>query len=303
MPHPYFDLDDWRKRLLTNAKGKIDETDAQDLPGLFTDSPSALVGIEYYRHLAQAKGLDLGPSLPVDRCAFGKGEPPERHLTKVHGLPYRPRSLKWPTDEFGKPLIFLAQYSFIDSFDHMPPLPGDVLLIFIKDMDVHIGIDFEFEWHKLGIDDLVMSAPQPAMKFPTCYGVRHRSCDFFDEPIAANVFKTLVKRTSLMNERPWFERLVMMALSSYRGMKIGGIPFWERPGEISKDVYSAGRFICAFNGVSVLNNFDYPYVNVRNCLNLDESMNSENNLLFCDGLILNFYLDGDGLINWFGQLS
>ncbi len=303
MPHPYFDLRYWRKMLLTNSKGKVDESDARDLLGVFTGSPIALVGIEYYRHLARAKRLKLGPSVPVDQFIFGRGEPPERHLTKVHGLPYRPKDLAWPTDEFGKPLTFLAQYSFVDSHDHIGPLPGDVLLIFIKDMYTHGCILFEFEWQKLGIDDLVMSTPPPALEFPTCYAVRNRSCDFTDESIATNAFKTLVDPTLYTVGHPRFHKKALRALSCYHGMKIGGVPFWNEPSEIPDGIQGAGKFLCAFNGVNVMDDYPYPFTNEPGKLSFYDSLNENNNLIFYDGLILNFYIDEKSTVRYFSQIS
>jgi|GEM_PF-2436013 len=301
-PHPHYDLREWRKRLLPNRDGKIDETEAQTMDGLFTGSPSALLGIEYYRRLAKAKGLDLGPSVPVDQFIFGKGEPPERHLTKIHGLPYRPKTLKWPVDEFGEPLTFLMQYSFVDSRDHMGSLPGDVLLIFIKNMYVHGCLRFEFEWQNLGIDDLVMTTPKPALEFPTCYAVRHRSCDYSDESMAVDALKRLIKRTPYMDEKPWVEKEVLRALACYPGMKIGGLPYWNDPSGLPEDFETAGRFLGAFNGVSVAFDSPYPFANVPESLDCTQSTDPSNNLWFYDGLILNFYLNDDGTVDDFGQL-
>ncbi len=303
MPHPTYNLRHWRKLLLTKSKGKIDESDARDLVGIFTGSPISLVGVDYYRHLAQAKGLELGPSVPVDQFIFGRGEPPERHLTKVHGLPYRPRDLAWPTDEFGNPLTFLVQFSFVDSHDHIGPLPGDVLLIFIKDMYVHGCILFEFEWQKLGIDDLVMSAPPPALEFPTCYAVRNRSFDFTDESIATNAFKTLVDPTLYAQGNLRFQKRAIRALACYRGMKIGGVPFWNEPSQIPDGVQGAGKFLCAFHGVSVMDDSPYPFVNEPKALGFYDSISEKNNLVFYDGLILNFYLGKNGSVDYFSQLS
>jgi hypothetical protein len=59
---------------------------------ILCDSPISVVAVEHYRAKAAASG-DLGPSVPVDKFVFGKGEPPQRHLTKVNGLPYRPAGL------------------------------------------------------------------------------------------------------------------------------------------------------------------------------------------------------------------
>ena len=138
MSHPEFDLDHWRTTLMPDSRVQSEPSLPPLQDALFSDSPISVVIAEHYRRLAIAGGAALGPRLPVDRFVFGRGEPAERHLTKVNGLPYRPRSRPWPHDFTGRPMTFLAQLSFVDSSDHMNPLPGDVMLIFMRTMRAHL---------------------------------------------------------------------------------------------------------------------------------------------------------------------
>lgn len=59
------------------------------------------------------------------------GEPDERYLTKIGGLPFLPKEYPWPERSSGNPQPFIGQLSFVDSMDVLPcRLPGDVLLFF-----------------------------------------------------------------------------------------------------------------------------------------------------------------------------
>src|SRR5262249_20248728 len=143
---------------------------------------------------------DLGLSVTVDRFVFAKGEPPEQHQTRINGLPYRPANAPWPHDEDGKPLVFFAQFYFGDSRDHVANLPGDVLVIFVRqcrtitDMILPaFGYPLAFEWYSLGLHQVCSASeciPSP-FGFPVCYGVRHRSVDFLEES-NVNIFERIV---------------------------------------------------------------------------------------------------------------
>jgi hypothetical protein len=91
---------------------------------------------------------EWGRSVPVDVFVMAQGEPENRYATKIAGLPYRPANLGWPLDEAGDPLLFLAQFNFLDSRDIVPDLPNELLLIFI-------GNDgsLRFEWQPLGLEE------------------------------------------------------------------------------------------------------------------------------------------------------
>ena len=63
---------------------------------------------------------------PSDYFIWASGEPSNRAMTKLGGIPYMPASLSWPHRE-GTAGDFYAQLNFMDSKDLVPALPGDVL--------------------------------------------------------------------------------------------------------------------------------------------------------------------------------
>jgi hypothetical protein len=296
MSHPTFDVDLWRTRLLTNFGEKIDESQIYERLRWPMDSPIAILVWEYFRNKALASGLKLGRKIPVDQFTFGRGEPPERHLTKLHGLPYRPRTLPWPTDKDGIPLTFLAQYSFVDSRDHMKELPGDVLLIFIRNPESWLV----FEWHRLGIEDLVMETPAPRMRFPICYGVRHRTWDFPNESVSMPAFQSLIDTKKISTNAHSLEQSIR-AMAVFSRMKIGGSPYWFDPSDISRKYRSRRRFLCGFNGLTVVSDSPYPFVNQPQPTERGRGLFREDQILFYDGLVLNFFLNDDGSIDYHGQ--
>src|SRR4051812_45955320 len=98
MGQPVFDLAEWEARLSISPMGRLESC-------LCTDSPISAVLIEHFR--AQVKvPTRLGPSQPVDRFVFAKGESPVSSFTKVNGVPHRPAGQPWPHDGDGYPLVF-----------------------------------------------------------------------------------------------------------------------------------------------------------------------------------------------------
>ena len=107
-------------------------------------------------------------------------------------LPYRPKNKPWPHDRCGVPLTFLAQFCFADSTDHVGDLPGSVLLVFIRRVqlldggvsdycDPYLDDDsLQFEWYSLGLTELITidQLPHITFEFPTCFGVRFRGLDY-----------------------------------------------------------------------------------------------------------------------------
>ncbi|HEY7152968.1 MAG TPA: DUF1963 domain-containing protein [Gemmataceae bacterium] len=143
---------------------------------------------------------------------FVDGEPIDRCVTKIGGLPYRPARLAWPTAVDGTPLSFLAQICFAASRDLIGDLPGDVLLVFMPDEPGGISADLYFEWFPLGLKHLIGSemVSDAVSPFAPYYG--------------------FVQRRSESGR-------------SHEGFKIGGIPYW-----IQSDEYRQERFLGALAG-------------------------------------------------------
>jgi len=116
----------------------------------------------------------------ADRVYFVPGEPAERSVTKVGGLPYRAPDIAWPTTASGEPMTFLAQFCFADSPDPKHGLPGDVLLIFADGPEAYLRDPYDeslaFEWHPLGLRRLVQrrDIPPTTWTLRPCFGILER---------------------------------------------------------------------------------------------------------------------------------
>lgn len=132
--------------------------------------------------------FDLGPKIPAHYFVYALGEAATREQSRIGGLPYRPRELKWPCDASGKPREFICQVDFSNSRALLPSLPGDILLIFAAEE----GLDddpFTLEWYPMGLADLIREADLPKCDF-TFPIVREKAhCYLYethDYPEAAN---------------------------------------------------------------------------------------------------------------------
>jgi hypothetical protein len=167
-------------------------------------------------------------SVPTDVFALGLGESSRRDVTKIGGLPYRPKGLPWPELRESGPMTFLAQFRFSESQDLVGSLPGDVLLVFIAHRDLDFfGKDptyFHFEWHSLGQTDLVDEVPSPEWKFVTCFGVRHRTVDFRDPDQCAQVLRPLVAHYFPDIDPNIVDGRVSSIIHLSGKLKIGGLP-------------------------------------------------------------------------------
>ena len=109
-----------------------------------------------------------GERSPTDQVFFVAGEPAERSVTKVAGLPYRAAGLPWPLTDDGRPMTFLAQFCFDESRDLVGKRPGDVLLIFAEDREAYLPNPYDsslrFEWYPLGLRDLIRAEEIPEVE-------------------------------------------------------------------------------------------------------------------------------------------
>lgn len=127
------------------------------------------------------KGMHGEGARVTDVLTFHAGEPEDRFVTKIGGLPYRPAALPWPTHTNGEPLSFFAQICFADS-DDLVSVPDEVLLIFATEPHSYMtgpqGQEpgLRFEWYPLGITNLVAVNAVPAMswKLLPCYATCER---------------------------------------------------------------------------------------------------------------------------------
>ena len=242
----HFDINDWLPRFpLRPEYGRFS--------GMLVASPSQICNNEQLRQAAHDQ-YDWGPAVPVDVFILADGEPQDRNVTKVGGLPYRPANLAWPSEADGSPLTFLAQFDFTDSFDIVGETPGEVLLVFTPDSDEDGPIDsLHFEWHPLGLTDLIRAGtvPRPNWRFKPCYGYRYRTVSY---PKA--------KRKSELetNMYPMCQGLEIWSdyhLLQFQAMQIGRAPFFIQQG----DDQLPRKMLCTINSICIAADTPFPWIN------------------------------------------
>lgn len=162
-------------------------------------------------------------AVPCDIFLWGIGEPPDRRLTRVGGVPWLPKSIPWPT--FGDTAgTFLCQFDFRDSKDLHgqlagTSLPGDLLLVFVADCNSAMtgeAEDLQFVWVSADEVDVYtqddVPAGAPSFEFVTAWGARFRSKDM---PSQWETAYKIAKRTKIMK---------LCSLPVLWATKIGGVP-------------------------------------------------------------------------------
>jgi hypothetical protein len=257
-----FDLEEWLPRIPLESQHGV-------FSGEIITSPYHICNNEHLRREAYDQ-FDWGPAVPVDVFIMAEGEPPDRHVTKVGGLPYRPADMPWPTTDDGTPLSFLAQIDFSDSKDLVGELPGDVLLAFTPDVDGCIKA-LLFEWRHLGLKDLIPcdQVPEQPWHPDPCYG---HICRTVNYPEAQR------KPELLANEEPLCRGLEIWSsyrLLQYQATQIGGVPFFIQQG----DDQLPGKMICAISSVQPPRHEPYPWVNRSEPLMPKDVWNYDDNYL------------------------
>lgn len=234
-------------------------------------------------------GLRQGEAIPTDLFVWGQGEPKDRTLTKVGGLPYWEAETPWP-ERGGKPLIFLGQFNFKDSVDLVGDLPGEILLLFTDDgftwMRGGRG-GLQVEWMRIGtkrltVDRLVPKPPEPFFKG---YGVIHRAADH-PGMVAAMTGAPGAPGVG----HPGY-------LPVLHGTKIGGVPSSPRV-----KVPNGGRFLAQLATIQAAAAVDYPWVNRPRPLGTTADaggIHGETNVLrIGEAGTLFLFLKADGTVAW-----
>jgi Domain of unknown function (DUF1963) len=192
--------------------------------------------------------FDWGQAVPIDIFVMAEGEPKDRHVTKIGGLPYRPAATPWPTAPTGDPLVFLAQFNFADSKDLIPEVPGDVLLVFGDNADLPDTLSFE--WQRCGISSLIQSdsVPGSSRLISPCHGYIHRTVSF-PHALRQNNMKYPTCRGKEVWS--WFHLLQLQAT------QIGEAPFFIQ----ADDRSLPGRLLCAISSVQPDQHMPYPWIN------------------------------------------
>jgi len=209
--------------------------------------PQDMALIEQLREEA-ASNLSVFERVPTDMILWQAGEPDRREVTKIRGAPYREAGKPWPLDTEGAPLNFVAQFCFSDSRDLVPPLPGDVLLIFAAGQTLLSLVDNQpfyvvqwgdglfFEWVSLGDFPLAKAAEIPATPWPVmpCFGSLYLTWDCrvppdFDLPESHDGIAVL------------------------DGSKIGGVCPWILDRDytrLDQEIGIPGAYLCTLGSVS-----------------------------------------------------
>lgn len=168
-----FDIDEWLPRL--PLEERYGHYSAEIVTG-----PCDICQNEHLRSALFDK-FDWGQAVPADVFIMAKGEAPDRHVTKIGGLPYLPSGQPWPTDKKRNPLLFVGQVNFADSLDITGPLPGDVLLVFCEWEDRCFD-GFQFIWQSVADVELTAADQLPTQptELAPCHGHIFRTVNFPD---------------------------------------------------------------------------------------------------------------------------
>lgn len=168
----------------------------------------------YLRHLREGIGvpsLNAADLVTTDLFLWSTEAATNRAATRLGGVPYMPRSSRWPT-RHGVVGSFLGQLNFADSRDLVPFAPTDLLLVFTFEHDAFSPWerdDYAFVWV-----DVAATVPLHAatdvpvdglLQRHELHGIRVRSCE---EP-------SLVARIRSVD---------LPHVHVIRGTKIGGCP-------------------------------------------------------------------------------
>jgi hypothetical protein len=197
--------------------------------------------------------------VPIDIFIMADGEPEDRHVTKICGLPYRPADEPWPVNAEGEPMLFVAQINFSESLDLVGKLPGEMLLVFtdFTHFVKHGAIDeLIFEWRSRTTKPLISAARMPRQDggFKPCFGYRCRTVSY---PHAERIRDDDITCRGKDVHADY-------RLMQYQGTQIGTAPYFVQPG-LENDV--RGRLICAISTVHPSEGKPHPWVNRAQPLN------------------------------------
>lgn len=237
--------------------------------GEIVTSPFHIAVVEQLREEAAAELHDI-PREPTDVFVLANGEPTDRRVTKIGGVPFWPRKQEWPMTDDGQPMRFLAQFCFADSGFIFQHLPGQLLSIFCSPSGYQAD-KLQFHWLGPRETDLVQPEDIPVSTDLTpVFGVLHRSYDYAELPDSMSRYR----RSHL--------------LYRIQGTKIGGLPSW-----IQSEEDLPGRFLCALGSVDPEPRQPYPFVNMRDPIPSRRSERARY-LMLGDVGSLYFFLDDDG---------
>lgn len=276
-----FNIDDWLPRFPLDLNA--DRYAADIITG-----PCHICINELLRRELEGQ-YDWGTPVPMDIFVMAEGEPYDRHVTKLGGLPYRPARSPWPETSSGDAKVFVAQFNFCDSTDITGDLPGEILLVFGDGSSGHIE-SLTFEWQRLGIEDLVTAEaiPKQLGSFDPCYGHIYRSVSFPDAKE-----KPSVRRQRGPTCRGKFLGQSYL-LPLYQATQIGSAPFFTQ-----RDPGLPGRILCTISSVQPDQHRRFPWINHPQSLMPEGKWNRHLNYLMIDDMGC-FYIsiDENSQLHW-----
>lgn len=250
-------------------------------------SPSDLVSWEVLR---ERHGIQDPNAVPCDFFVWGAGEPPDRRLTRVGGVPWLPKRVKWPRIGDVVP-SFLCQFDFRDSFDLVGELPGDLLLVFVADKNSALYGDVDrmrFLWVSAAETDVIEETDIPQATHPfdfvQTWGVRHRTAD---HPKCWDRAYKIPKNAGSGR---------LYSLPVLWGTKIGGVPY------NSQDNLRAAPadYLCQLVSIQPSSETPWPWADRESPLSSESTADgihsSANNLMIGDMGELTLFLRRDGSI-------
>lgn len=291
MLHEIVDISRWKSVFnLNKLRSEVEGLHPNlQLGGMSITSPFHIAVVEQLREESQIGKSHLY-KIPTDVFVWNLGEPINRNVTKIGGLPYRDANKEWLYSKSGHPLTFIAQICFSDSKDLVGSLPGDILLIFGETGQYGIEWDddditsFVFEWVSIHDFTLVKheDIPETTWNPLSMYGSIFRTYDY---PKSEEHFKQY--------NHPSF-------LSVLEATKINGNPIW-----IQNNPKLSGRFLCSLSSIAPtisgkhqgIKIKPYPYINRPEPIEFHEWYNSHA-IRWGDMGILNIFIDESGKISW-----
>lgn len=247
--------------------------------GNIVTGPYDLCENEWLRR-GMADQFEWGKAVPTDVFIWALGEPEDRTVTKLGGLPYRAADQPWPM-RGGKPLAFLAQVNFTKSKDITGELPGDVLLIFGSD-EPGLCEPHHAEWQKLGIKNLTC---EPAVKtrVRAYHGYRCRTTNYPEAKA-----KYTGNYPKAYGKNVWYSYHAV----HYQATSIGTAPFF-----IQNEAEMSGRCLCAISSITYGYKTPWPFVGHPEQIDVNQQAEPGEGLCMGDVGCIYVFIEEDGKLS------
>lgn len=267
-------------------------------------TPLSVVALERARAIIQPLP-DECQARPADLFIFNQGEPVDRSVTKVGGLPCRPASWPWPTNPKYGPLTFLGQFNFADSRDLVPAIPADLLLVYSAAIPPVMEDErnpepqpwLYTEWYDQTRGDPLIElsqVPPNSHNIPVFWGTRYRAIDCLETEQACSAIMEELRLHGYWGDTGRGAAQCSLLLN---GWKVGGHSRLRATGGSE----ARGTLLCT--ATSFMTDEDLPYPWLNHPAPVSKEVMYANAILWWDGFSLELYLTEDGSIDWWiGQL-